>query len=95
MKRLFVLRAVLLAAAIFALPAVRAADATVDEDDDDKAATGKIRDIGSRKATPEVAPASDEAIQAIKRMKVPEGLEIKLWAAEPMLANPVAFNFDE
>src|SRR5688572_3814045 len=94
MKRLPALRAALLAAAVFILPGVRAADATGD-DDDDKPTTGKIRDIGSRKAVPEIAPASDEAAQAIKRMKVPEGMEIKLWAAEPMLANPVAFNFDE
>jgi quinoprotein glucose dehydrogenase len=28
-------------------------------------------------------------------MQLPPGLEAKLWAAEPMLANPVAFNFDE
>src|SRR5688572_13775231 len=96
MKRLPVFRAALLAAAVFILPAVHAADAEKDEEDDDsKVATGRIRDIGSRKAAPEIAPASDEGAQAIKRMKVPEGLEIKLWAAEPMLANPVAFNFDE
>ena len=56
----------------------------------------RIRDIGSRQAVPDIAPASDEAVLSVlKRMKVPEGLEIKLWAAEPMLANPVAFNFDE
>jgi quinoprotein glucose dehydrogenase len=28
-------------------------------------------------------------------MKLPPGLVAKLWAAEPMLANPVAFSFDE
>jgi quinoprotein glucose dehydrogenase len=95
MKRPLVLRAGLLAAAVFLLPAVRAADAVNDDDDEKSAPTGRIRDIGSRKAAPEIAPASDEAEMALKRMKVPEGLEIKLWAAEPMLANPVAFNFDE
>ena len=96
MKCLPAFRAALLAAAVFLLPAVWAADAAKDEEDDDsKVATGRIRDIGSRTAEPEIAPASEEAAQAIKRMKVPEGLEIKLWAAEPMLANPVAFNFDE
>jgi quinoprotein glucose dehydrogenase len=42
-----------------------------------------------------VDPASDAAEQAIKNFKVPEGLKISLWAAEPMLANPVAFTFDE
>jgi quinoprotein glucose dehydrogenase len=96
MKRPLALRVALLAGAVFLLPAIRAADAAKDDDDDDKTATtGRIKDIGSRLAKPDVAPASDEAAQAIKRMKVPDGLEIKLWAAEPMLANPVAFNFDE
>src|SRR5579862_6682510 len=42
-----------------------------------------------------VAPASDEAEQAIKRIKPASGLKVDLWAAEPMLANPVAFCFDE
>jgi quinoprotein glucose dehydrogenase len=42
-----------------------------------------------------VAPASDEAQLAIKRIKPAAGLKVDLWAAEPMLANPVAFCFDE
>ncbi len=37
-----------------------------------------------------VAPASDEGQAAIAKMKAPEGFEVKLWAAEPLLANPVA-----
>jgi quinoprotein glucose dehydrogenase len=44
---------------------------------------------------PHVAPASDEGQKAIKRFRVPEGVETKLWAAEPLLANPVSFCFDE
>src|SRR5438132_2761914 len=44
---------------------------------------------------PKIAPASDEAELAIKQFQVPAGLKVDLWAAEPMLANPVAFNFDE
>lgn len=44
---------------------------------------------------PVVAPASDEAQLAIQRFSLPPGLEAKLWAAEPMLANPVAIDFDE
>ncbi|HEU5077952.1 MAG TPA: HEAT repeat domain-containing protein [Opitutaceae bacterium] len=48
-----------------------------------------------RIATPIVDPASDAAQQAIQRFKVPDGLKVSLWAAEPMLANPVAFTFDE
>ena len=42
-----------------------------------------------------VAPASDEAELAIKRIQPASGLKVDLWAAEPMLANPVAFCFDE
>src|SRR5215471_21352523 len=42
-----------------------------------------------------VAPASNEGELAIKRFKVPAGLKVDLWAAEPMVVNPVAFNFDE
>ncbi|MGH7958335.1 MAG: DUF7133 domain-containing protein [Opitutaceae bacterium] len=95
MNRPLAFRAALLAAAVFLLPAVRAVAAEDEDDDDKQAATGKIRDIGTRKAAPEIAPASEEAEMALKRMKLPEGLDIKLWAAEPMLANPVAFNFDE
>src|SRR2546425_9140959 len=44
---------------------------------------------------PKIAPASDEGEQAIKKFQVAPGLKVDLWAAEPMLANPVAFNFDE
>ncbi len=45
--------------------------------------------------SPRVAAASDEAAKAIKRMRIPSGMEAKVWAAEPLLANPVAFCFDE
>jgi len=44
---------------------------------------------------PFVASASNEGALAIKRFQVMPGLRVDLWAAEPMLANPVAFNFDE
>src|SRR5690606_6913894 len=44
---------------------------------------------------PVVDPASDEAKLAIQRFSLPRGLQAKLWAAEPMLANPVAIDFDE
>ncbi len=50
---------------------------------------------GLRKATPVINAASDEAVNALQRIKPAAGLEVKLWAAEPMLANPVAFNIDE
>src|SRR5882672_361618 len=44
---------------------------------------------------PYIAPASDEGEFAIKKFQAAPGLKVDLWAAEPMLANPVAFNFDE
>ncbi|MFN0068200.1 MAG: glucose dehydrogenase, partial [Limisphaerales bacterium] len=42
-----------------------------------------------------VAPASDEGEQAIRKFRVPKGWKVDLVAAEPNLANPVAFAFDE
>jgi quinoprotein glucose dehydrogenase len=48
-----------------------------------------------RLPTPDVAEASDDARQAISRFQVPPDLQVSLWAAEPMLANPVAIAFDE
>ncbi len=44
---------------------------------------------------PKIAAASDEPLRAMKRIRVPAGMKIGLWAAEPLLANPVAFCFDE
>ena len=49
----------------------------------------------NRQPKPVVAPASPEAANNLKRIKVPAGLQLDLWAAEPMLANPVAFCIDE
>lgn len=43
----------------------------------------------------DIADASEDAQQALARVVVPAGLEVSLWAAEPMLANPVAAAFDE
>jgi len=43
---------------------------------------------------PQVADASDEAEQAMSGFRLPPGLKVELWAAEPMLANPVAFCLD-
>ena len=85
----------LLTASLLCLPpSVRAAERAA-EDAAETPVAGTIKDTGTRVAQPEIAEASEEAAQAIKRMKLPAGLEAKLWAAEPMLANPVAFNFDE
>lgn len=48
-----------------------------------------------RLPTPVVAPASEEGELAIKRFKMAPGFKAELIAAEPMLANPVAFCIDE
>ncbi len=48
-----------------------------------------------REGTPQIAPASDEAQLALKRFQMPTGFSVELFAAEPMLANPVAFCLDE
>jgi quinoprotein glucose dehydrogenase len=45
--------------------------------------------------SPSVGKASDEGARAMKRFRVPKGVEARLWAAEPLLANPVSFCFDE
>ncbi len=45
--------------------------------------------------SPKLAKASDEGEKAIKRFQLPEGFQAELVAAEPMLANPVAFCIDE
>ena len=46
-------------------------------------------------AAPRVAPASNEGELALKRFRIPKGLKAELFAAEPLLANPVAFSIDE
>jgi quinoprotein glucose dehydrogenase len=42
-----------------------------------------------------VKPASDEGQLAIKGFSLPDGFQVELTAAEPHLANPVAFHIDE
>jgi len=43
---------------------------------------------------PKVSPASGEPARAVKGFRVPKGMTIDLWAAEPDLANPVVFAID-
>jgi quinoprotein glucose dehydrogenase len=43
---------------------------------------------------PQIAAASNEGEQALAGFRLPAGLRGELWAAEPMLANPVAFCLD-
>lgn len=44
---------------------------------------------------PPIEPASDQGERAIARFKLAPGLKCELFAAEPRLANPVAFTIDE
>ena len=44
---------------------------------------------------PKLKPASNAGEEAIAKMRPAPGLKVELYAAEPMLANPVALNFDE
>jgi hypothetical protein len=61
-------------------------------DDGDKAKSTSSRPEAYR---PTVSPASDKAERAIRSFRVPGGLNVQLFAAEPLLANPVAFCIDE
>ncbi|MEN9403503.1 MAG: Quinoprotein glucose dehydrogenase precursor [Verrucomicrobiota bacterium] len=78
----------------FTLPRVRAAAEVVEMETDLHGAVGKLKPA-TRIAAPEIEPASEEGKLALSRMNLPAGLKASLWAAEPMLANPVAFAFDE
>lgn len=51
--------------------------------------------LATNAVAPQVAAASDEGEQAIRRFRIPKGWKVDLIAAEPDLANPVAFAFDE
>lgn len=44
---------------------------------------------------PAIAPASNEGERALEGFQLPDGMTASLFAAEPMLANPVAFSIDE
>jgi quinoprotein glucose dehydrogenase len=44
---------------------------------------------------PDVAKATEEPLKALKSLKVLPGFKVDLFAAEPLLANPVAFSIDE
>lgn len=44
---------------------------------------------------PDIKGKSNEGELALEAFKVPDFLKVRLWAAEPMLANPVAFCIDE
>ena len=44
---------------------------------------------------PKIDGPSDDGEKAIARIRTPKELKVSLWAAEPLLANPVCFAFDE
>ncbi|MCC5025021.1 MAG: hypothetical protein J6386_20515 [Candidatus Synoicihabitans palmerolidicus] len=48
-----------------------------------------------RLSEPVMTPASPAGERAISGFSTNQDFEIKLWAAEPMLSNPVSFDFDE
>ncbi|MBX6314046.1 MAG: HEAT repeat domain-containing protein [Isosphaeraceae bacterium] len=48
-----------------------------------------------RPYTPKIEAASEEGRQAMATFRVPAALKVELFAAEPLLANPVAFCVDE
>jgi len=48
-----------------------------------------------RDPAPHLQPASDEARKAMAKFQLPAGFTADVWAAEPMLGNPVAFTIDE
>jgi quinoprotein glucose dehydrogenase len=52
-------------------------------------------DPGAKPYTPDVKPASKEWEASAKRIRVPKGMKLDLWAAEPLLANPVVFCIDD
>ena len=70
------------------------ADEIVEMETDLHGIVGKLKGP-TRQYVTEINPASDEGRLALTRMQLPPGLKASLWAAEPMLVNPVAFNFDE
>jgi quinoprotein glucose dehydrogenase len=58
--------------------------------------TGLLAAGGAQDAyKPAIAPASDEGAKAAKGIQAPPGTQVTLYAAEPLLANPVCFCFDE
>ncbi len=58
-------------------------------------AGGEDQRPGQSTYNPSIAPASSEGEQAIRTFRVAAGLKVELFAAEPLLANPVAFCTDE
>ncbi len=62
---------------------------------DDRKAPQAAAAAQTKPFDPPIARASEEGIKAIRSFRVPTGLTVELFAAEPLLANPVAFCIDE
>src|SRR5215207_3044857 len=54
----------------------------------------KVLKAPERVAEPQLAPASDDWQKAMKRFRVAPNFQVDLFAAEPLLGNPVAFDID-
>ncbi len=57
-------------------------------------ASGAESSPSASEYSPYVAPASNDGQLAIKKFEVAPGLKVDLWAAEPLLANPVCLTPD-
>src|SRR5688500_6577275 len=57
------------------------------------------QDVGPAKERDDRVPQGislkDEAEAAMKKFSVSPGLAVEVWASEPLLANPVALDFDD
>ena len=62
-----------------------------DEEEHGEPTTGKKKND----KYPDGVSITDTAEMALKKLSVAPGLRVDVWAAEPLLANPVAFCFDE
>src|SRR5579872_6914615 len=57
--------------------------------------TAPAEEVAADPYANKIRKASDEGLKAIKRFQVPAGLTVELFAAEPHVANIVAFCIDE
>ncbi len=58
-------------------------------------ASGPLAPAQDESYKPQVVKATEEPSQAMKAFRVPRGMTVSPFAAEPMVANPVAFSIDE
>ena len=86
---MFLIKSIVL---VWALVIIMTSAPAADAGDETKATGSNIQ---SKPYDPKIAPASDQATKAIRSFRVPKGLSVELFAAEPLLANPVAFCIDE